>query len=216
MERPEDLAGRTSSRSTRPSRTARTSTPRASARRRSARRTSSRRPSRRRPACSTCRRTTSAWTTSRSRSSTRRASPMSGATLSMYPAPNSHGGMGNFIAWDAGKGKIVWSKPEKFSVWSGALATAGDVVFYGTLEGYLKAVDVEDRQGAVQVQDAVRHHRQRVHLQAQGQAVRRRALGHRRLGRHRPGGGPHRTRPPASARSAATRLSTTTPRSAAS
>jgi glucose dehydrogenase len=26
-------------------------------------------------------------------------------------------------------------------VWSGALATAGDVVFYGTLEGYLKAVD---------------------------------------------------------------------------
>lgn len=67
--------------------------------------------------------------------------PYVGATLSMYPTPNSHGGMGNFIAWDAGKGKIVWSKPEKFSVWSGALATAGDVNFYGTLEGYLKAVD---------------------------------------------------------------------------
>jgi glucose dehydrogenase len=30
-----------------------------------------------------------------------------------------------------------------FSVWSGALATAGDIVFYGTLEGYLKAVDSE-------------------------------------------------------------------------
>ena len=70
--------------------------------------------------------------------------PYVGATLSMYPAPNSHGGMGNFIAWDAGKGKIVWSKPEPFSVWSGALATAGDVVFYGTLEGYLKAVDPKD------------------------------------------------------------------------
>ncbi|MGN6704152.1 MAG: methanol/ethanol family PQQ-dependent dehydrogenase [Burkholderiaceae bacterium] len=67
--------------------------------------------------------------------------PYVGATLSMYPAPNSHGGMGNFIAWDAGTGKIVWSKPEKFSVWSGALATAGDVTFYGTLEGYIKAVD---------------------------------------------------------------------------
>jgi len=64
-----------------------------------------------------------------------------GATLSMYPAPNSHGGMGNFIAWDNTKGKIVWSLKEPFSVWSGALATAGDVVFYGTLEGYLKAVD---------------------------------------------------------------------------
>ena len=69
--------------------------------------------------------------------------PYVGATLSMYPAPNSHGGMGNFIAWDATKGKIVWSLPEQFSVWSGALATAGDVVFYGTLEGYLKAVDAK-------------------------------------------------------------------------
>ena len=66
--------------------------------------------------------------------------PYVGATLSMYPAPGGNH-MGNFIAWDAGKGKIVWSKNELFSVWSGALATAGDVVFYGTLEGYLKAVD---------------------------------------------------------------------------
>jgi alcohol dehydrogenase (cytochrome c) len=69
--------------------------------------------------------------------------PFVGATLSMYPAPNSHGGMGNFVAWDAREGKIVWSLPEMFSVWSGALATAGDVVFYGTLEGYLKAVDAK-------------------------------------------------------------------------
>ena len=69
--------------------------------------------------------------------------PYVGATLSMYPAPGSHGGMGNFIAWDNTKGKIVWSLPEPFSVWSGALATAGDVVFYGTLEGYLKAVDAK-------------------------------------------------------------------------
>ena len=66
-----------------------------------------------------------------------------GSTVAMYPAPDSHGGMGNFIAWDAAKGEIVWSKPEKFSVWSGALATEGDVVFYGTLEGYIKAVDTQ-------------------------------------------------------------------------
>jgi PQQ-dependent dehydrogenase (methanol/ethanol family) len=66
--------------------------------------------------------------------------PYVGATLSMYPAPGgTH--LGNFIAWDAGKGEIVWSIPEPFSVWSGALATAGGVVFYGTLEGYIKAVD---------------------------------------------------------------------------
>ncbi|HEV8646354.1 MAG TPA: methanol/ethanol family PQQ-dependent dehydrogenase [Burkholderiales bacterium] len=74
--------------------------------------------------------------------------PYVGATLSMYPAigPGKSGGMGNFIAWDAGTGKIVWSKPEKFSVWSGALATAGDVIFYGTLEGYLKAVDTKGKE----------------------------------------------------------------------
>jgi glucose dehydrogenase len=46
--------------------------------------------------------------------------PYVGATLSMYPpAGESH--MGNFIAWDARTGKIVWSNKEQFSVWSGAL-----------------------------------------------------------------------------------------------
>ena len=66
--------------------------------------------------------------------------PYVGATLSMYP-PEGQTNMGNFTAWDGTTGKIAWSLPEQFSVWSGALATAGDVVFYGTLEGYLKAVD---------------------------------------------------------------------------
>ncbi|MFN3208040.1 MAG: methanol/ethanol family PQQ-dependent dehydrogenase [Roseovarius sp.] len=69
--------------------------------------------------------------------------PYVGATLSMYPAPDSHGGMGNFIAWDNINGEIKWSNPEQFSVWSGALTTAGGITFYGTLEGYLKAVDTE-------------------------------------------------------------------------
>ena len=68
--------------------------------------------------------------------------PYVGATLSMYP-PKGENNLGNFIAWDAGQGKIVWSNPETFSVWSGALATAGDVVFYGTLDGYLKGVDIK-------------------------------------------------------------------------
>ena len=68
--------------------------------------------------------------------------PYVGATLHMYPAPGGDN-LGNFIAWDAEKGKIVWSLPEPFSVWSGALATAGNVVFYGTLDGYLKAVDAD-------------------------------------------------------------------------
>jgi PQQ-dependent dehydrogenase (methanol/ethanol family) len=68
--------------------------------------------------------------------------PYVGATLSMYP-PQGETHMGNFIAWDARTGKIAWSNKEQFSVWSGALATAGGVVFYGTLEGYLKAVDAK-------------------------------------------------------------------------
>ncbi len=68
--------------------------------------------------------------------------PYVGATLAMYPAPGGDH-MGNFIAWDADKGEIVWSIDERFSVWSGALATAGDIVFYGTLEGHLKAVDAK-------------------------------------------------------------------------
>ena len=70
--------------------------------------------------------------------------PYVGATLSMFPAPGSHGGMGNYITWDAGTGKIVQSKAEKFSVWSGSLNTAGGLSCYGTLEGYLKCVDKKD------------------------------------------------------------------------
>tara|TARA_B100001245_G_scaffold96270_1_gene69876 strand:+ start:50 stop:583 length:534 start_codon:yes stop_codon:yes gene_type:complete len=75
------------------------------------------------------------------------------AALTMYPAgavcpdcPNNNSqkdNMGNFIAWDAGKGKIVWNIVEQWSVWSGVLTTAGDVVFYGTLDAYAKAVDAK-------------------------------------------------------------------------
>src|SRR5579875_231524 len=68
--------------------------------------------------------------------------PYVGATLSMYP-PQGQNNLGNFIAYDVNDGKIAWSDPEPFSVWSGALATGGGVVFYGTLEGYLKAVDAK-------------------------------------------------------------------------
>jgi len=68
--------------------------------------------------------------------------PYVGATLEMYPPkPDTH--TGNFIAWDARIGKIVWSDKEQFSVWSGTVTTAGGLAFYGTLEGYLKAVDLK-------------------------------------------------------------------------
>ncbi len=73
--------------------------------------------------------------------------PYVGATLEMFPAGKVLGdgttNTGNFIAWDARSGKIVWSDPEQFSVWSGTVSTAGGIAFYGTLEGYLKAVDLK-------------------------------------------------------------------------
>ena len=69
--------------------------------------------------------------------------PYVGATLSMFPAPGGTN-MGNLIVWDAGQGKIVQSKAEKFSVWSGVLVTEGGIACYGTLEGYLKCTDAND------------------------------------------------------------------------
>lgn len=69
--------------------------------------------------------------------------PYVGATLSMFPPPGDKH-MGNLVVWDAGAGKIVQSKAEKFSVWSGTLVTAGGLACYGTLEGYLKCVDANN------------------------------------------------------------------------
>jgi alcohol dehydrogenase (cytochrome c) len=48
---------------------------------------------------------------------------------------------GEFMAWDAATGQKVWGIREQFPVWSGALVTAGDVAFYGTLDGWLRAVN---------------------------------------------------------------------------
>jgi PQQ-dependent dehydrogenase (methanol/ethanol family) len=77
--------------------------------------------------------------------------PYVGATLDMLPAgadamtgaPDGTSNLGQLTAFDAKTGKIAWTKKEPFSVWSGSVATAGGVVFYGTLEGYLKAVDAK-------------------------------------------------------------------------
>jgi PQQ-dependent dehydrogenase (methanol/ethanol family) len=48
---------------------------------------------------------------------------------------------GEFIAWNPLTGPRVWSIPENFMTMSGVLATAGDVVFYGTTDGWFRAVD---------------------------------------------------------------------------
>src|SRR5205823_935041 len=67
--------------------------------------------------------------------------PYVGAIVRMFPGPG--GNRGRFIAWDAAKGKVVWEDKEALAAYGGALATAGGVVFYGTMEGWLKAVDAK-------------------------------------------------------------------------
>ncbi len=67
--------------------------------------------------------------------------PYVGVDNKMYAGPG--GNRGVFTAWDVLAGRKRWSIPERFPVWSGALATAGDVVFYGTMEGWFKAVDAK-------------------------------------------------------------------------
>jgi PQQ-dependent dehydrogenase (methanol/ethanol family) len=62
-----------------------------------------------------------------------------GAIVRMFPGPG--GNRGAFIAWDPTVGKIKWSIKENLAAYGGALATASGIVFYGTMEGWLKAVD---------------------------------------------------------------------------
>jgi PQQ-dependent dehydrogenase (methanol/ethanol family) len=67
--------------------------------------------------------------------------PYVGAIVRMYPGPG--GNRGAFIAWDATVGKKKWEIKENLPAYGGALVTGGDVVFYGTMEGWLKAVDAK-------------------------------------------------------------------------
>lgn len=67
--------------------------------------------------------------------------PYLGAEARMYAGPGGHRGV--FTAWDPLARRKVWEIPEHFPVWSGALATAGDLVFYGTMDGWFKAVDAK-------------------------------------------------------------------------
>jgi len=65
--------------------------------------------------------------------------PYVGAIVRMFPGPGGH--RGRFIAWDATTGTVKWEIKENLAAYGGALATAGGIVFYGTMEGWLKAVD---------------------------------------------------------------------------
>src|SRR5690606_2462561 len=66
--------------------------------------------------------------------------PYLGADVRMYKGPG--GSQGDLIAWDPVRREQVWSIKERdLPLYSGVLATAGDVVFYGTMDGWFRAVD---------------------------------------------------------------------------
>jgi PQQ-dependent dehydrogenase (methanol/ethanol family) len=65
--------------------------------------------------------------------------PYSGTTIRMQPGPG--GNRGRLLAWDPGAAVVTWEIKEPFAVAGGVLATAGGLLFYGTMEGWLKALD---------------------------------------------------------------------------
>jgi PQQ-dependent dehydrogenase (methanol/ethanol family) len=64
--------------------------------------------------------------------------PFVGAKVIMYAGAGGYRGV--FQAWDPRANRTVWKIHESFPVWSGALATGGNLAFYGTMDGWFKAV----------------------------------------------------------------------------
>jgi PQQ-dependent dehydrogenase (methanol/ethanol family) len=71
--------------------------------------------------------------------------PFVGMNVKMYGGPDGY--RGALIAWDPVAAKPAWKVTERFPAWSGTVVTAGDVVFYGTMEGWFRALDA--RSGAL-------------------------------------------------------------------
>jgi PQQ-dependent dehydrogenase (methanol/ethanol family) len=69
--------------------------------------------------------------------------PYVGANVKMY-AWKKDGNRGEYCAWDPVAKKKAWAITERFPVWSGTVVTAGDVAFYGTMDGLFKAVDARN------------------------------------------------------------------------
>jgi lanthanide-dependent methanol dehydrogenase len=67
--------------------------------------------------------------------------PFVGASVVYKAGPGGHRGV--VTAWNPVAAKPAWTIAERFPVWSGTLVTAGDVVFYGTMDGWFKAVDAK-------------------------------------------------------------------------
>ena len=64
-----------------------------------------------------------------------------GAGFTMKPLFDDH--IGSLRAINPKTGKVAWEVKNNAPLWGGVLTTAGDLVFWGTPEGYLKAADAK-------------------------------------------------------------------------
>lgn len=64
-----------------------------------------------------------------------------GAGFTIRPLYEDH--IGSLRAYDPKTGKMAWEVKNNAPLWGGVLATGGDLVFWGTPEGYLKAADAK-------------------------------------------------------------------------
>ncbi|MDB5720107.1 MAG: PQQ-dependent dehydrogenase, methanol/ethanol family, partial [Alphaproteobacteria bacterium] len=63
--------------------------------------------------------------------------PYVGAEVKMKPGPG--GNRGALTAWDPVMRRPAWEIKEDLPIWSGTVATGGDLIFYGTMDGWFKA-----------------------------------------------------------------------------
>jgi PQQ-dependent dehydrogenase (methanol/ethanol family) len=70
--------------------------------------------------------------------------PYVGAEVRMKAGPG--GNRGELTAWDPVRRGAAWTIKEDLPLWSATLATAGNLVFYGTMDGWFKAVDARTGQ----------------------------------------------------------------------
>ena len=68
-----------------------------------------------------------------------RGTGFTGASFRIQP----HGGepRGMLVGWDLAAARPAWTVPERYPLGGGVLVTEGGLVFYGTLDGVLKALD---------------------------------------------------------------------------
>jgi PQQ-dependent dehydrogenase (methanol/ethanol family) len=69
--------------------------------------------------------------------------PYLGSSTTMYPGPGGY--QGELVAWDVKNAKKLWGVKEPLlPVYSGVLATGGDLIFYGTMDGWFRALDAHN------------------------------------------------------------------------